>query len=403
MLRRVIGPFGLLMFGLGNILGAGIYVVLGEVAGIAGPWTPVTFLLAMVLIVPTALTYAEFASRLPEAAGPARYVQQGTGSAAVGAFTGLVLVGAGIVSCAVIANGFHGYLAEFLALPRALVLLVLVIALGSLAAWGIDASVRVAAVFTALEVGGLLIVLWSGRDAFRAGPAWAADAATAWQGLPTALALLQGAFLAWYAFVGFEDIVAVSEEVRRPRRTVPFAILGALAFAALAYALVAWVAVNTVAPERLAGTGAPLALVVREARGTEPVVLTLIALVAVINGALVQIVMGSRVLYGMAAHGWLPRTLAVVNPRTGTPLRTTALVVVAVLAVALPFRVLGLTRATNGLLLSVFALVNLALCLEKRRRPTPEGALALPFAVPVLGLLVSLAMLAVAVHEQLPG
>lgn len=396
MLRRVIGPLGLLFFGLGNILGAGIYVVLGEIAGLSGPFTPLAFLLAMVLVAPTALTYAEFASRIPEAAGPARFVHEGTRSPALGAATGLALVGAGIVSSAVIANGFHGYLSEFVALPRSISIPGLLLVLGGLAAWGIEASVGAAVVLTGIEVTGLLIVLWVGRDAFLAAPAWAEAAAGAWEGPSTTLVLFQGAFLAWYAFVGFEDIVSVSEEVRAPERAVPFAILTALAGAALAYALVAWVAVNTVAPNRLGDSDAPLAEVYRQARDAEPVVLSAIALVAVVNGALVQLVMGARVLYGMARNGWLPRALAAVNPRTGTPLRTTALVVAATLALAVPFRVLELTRATNVLLLSVFTLVNLALVREKLRHPAARGAFVVPLAVPVIGLVVSLGILVVA-------
>ena len=158
-LRRSLSPTLLTLYGLGNILGAGIYVLIGKVAATAGVFTPWSFLLASLIAGLSAFSYAELSARYPLSAGEAVYLQEGFGLRQLSCIAGLLIIFAGIVSAAAISRGFVGYFQQFLQLPPALVIGLLVAALGSLAIWGIVESVRVAALFTLAEIAGLLLVV----------------------------------------------------------------------------------------------------------------------------------------------------------------------------------------------------------------------------------------------------
>lgn len=375
-------------YGLGNILGAGIYVLIGKVVASAGVFAPVSFLVASLLAGLTAFTYAELAARFPLSAGEAVYVQEGIGLQSVSALVGLLIIFAGIVSAATILRGFTGYLQVFFPVTETLAIVVLVLLLGGLAAWGISESVSVAALLTLVEIGGLLLIVWVAAPAVSLVQAGTVDYASlldtgVWHGI------LVGGFLAFYAFIGFEDMVNVAEEVKHPRRNLPRAILAALAVAVLLYFLVALVAVASVPIDSLATSTAPLAYVYQYVTGSEPVAITLISMFAVVNGALIQIIMASRVCYGMGRKGWLPVILARVHGVTRTPLAATLLVSTLVLGMALWLPVETLAKATSYLLLMVFSLINLALWRLKRIGPQPEGIINVPRWVPASGVIAS--------------
>ncbi|MCG6952705.1 MAG: APC family permease [Betaproteobacteria bacterium] len=391
-LRRALSLPLITLYGLGSIIGAGIYVLAGKVAGVAGMHAPLAFLLAGLVALFTALSFAELAARYPKSAGEALYVHEGFGWRGLSLTVGLALATAGAVSSATLANGFVGYLHLFVPAPRWLIIGALVLALGLLAAWGVFESVLVATVTTLIEAAGLLLIIGVASPSLAELPARLPELLppmqpALWTGI------LLGAFLAFYAFLGFEDMVTMAEEVREPRRNLPIAILLATGGATLLYMLVALVAVLSVPPAELARSDAPLAVIYERATQTSPWFIGLVGLIAVINGALIQIIMGSRILYGMAREGWLPGALGRVHPRTQTPLATTALMAVAVLLLALWLPLVTLAKATSAILLAVFTLVNLALVRIKRRAPAPEGALALPLWVPVVALILTLAIL----------
>lgn len=391
-LKRSLGLTLLTLYGLGNILGAGIYVLIGKIAGSAGYLTPVAFLLASAAAAFTAMSYAEMAARFPLSAGEAVYLREGFASRRLAAGAGLLIAAAGMVSAAAIARGFAGYLQVFLPVPEMVAVAAIIVALGALAAWGISQSVTVAAAITFVEVGGLLLVLWVGRGALQQLPVRVSDMlpgldAQSWS------AIIVAAFLAFYAFIGFEDMVNVAEEVKQPSRDLPLAIGIALLAATLLYCGVAVVSVLTVAPQRLGESSAPMALVYAEASGEAPRLITLISLLAVVNGALIQIIMASRVLYGMAAQGWMPAWLGRVDPRTHTPVKATALVTVGVLMLAAFVPLVGLAALTSALILVIFAFVNLALTRVKRREPRPAGLKVLPAWIPWVAFLLSVVFL----------
>jgi len=389
-------------YGLGNILGAGIYVLIGKVVAHAGVFAPVSFMVAFLLACLTAFSYAELVARFPLSAGEAVYVQEGIGHAAVAALVGLLIVFAGIVSAATMLRGFAGYLQVFAPVPEALVTVVLVLLLGGLAAWGISQSVAVAALITVIEIAGLLLIVGVAAPAMPLVLPEAADFSPliepgVWQGI------LVGGFLAFYAFIGFEDMVNVAEEVRQPRRNLPRAILGALAVAALLYFMVALVAVRSVPGEALAESEAPLAFVYQSVTGREPVIITIISMFAVINGALIQIIMASRVCYGMGCKGWLPQLFARVHDVTRTPLIATLTVALLVLAMALWLPLESLAKATSYSLLLVFSLINLSLWRLQGRGVQPAGIIRVPRWVPACGGAASAAFLLVQLLFDLGG
>ncbi len=383
----------LTFYGLGTILGAGIYALVGKVAGEAGLLSPAAFLLAAVLASFTALTYAELSTRFPLSAGEAVYVQQAFGRRLLSLVVGLVVVLTGLVSAAAVARSFVGYLGVFVELPAWLTIVALLAALGALAAWGIAESLKAALAFTLVEIAGLLLVVWVARGALGDLPARAGAMVPGldlgeWRSMGLA------AYLAFFAFIGFEDMANVAEEVKEPERTLPWAFPLALGVATLLYLVVSAAAVLAVPAEALAAADAPLARVWESQTGSSPAAISLIALFAVTNGALVQLVMASRVLYGLAAQGWLPRRLARVHPTTRTPLLATATVTGVALLLALTFRLEGLAAATTTIVLVLYAALNAALLRLKRRDPAPPRAFVLPAWVPATGLLVCLAFLA---------
>ncbi len=391
-LRRTLNLPMMVLYGLGTTIGAGIYALIGEIAGVAGYGAPMSFLLASLIAGFTACSFAELAGRYPRAAGAALYVQHGFGSIRLARVVGLLVVLTAIVSSAAIVNAFSGYLQTFIPIDRIWAVTLIVPIVGLLAAWGIAESVLAAALITVIEVGGLLLVVAVGAQAFTTLPEHLADflpgtATAPWAGL------LFGVTLAFYAFIGFEDMVDVAEEVKAARTTLPRAILLTLVITTVIYVLLMVSALITLPPGALHASPAPLATLYETHTGRSPTVIGLIALFAIVNGALIQVIMGARVLYGLASRGQLPAALARVHRRTRTPLLATAIISALVLISALSGRLAGLAALTSELMLIIFALVNLSLWRIKRRDPSPPDSLHFHRAVPMIGFLLSVGFL----------
>ncbi|THH39057.1 amino acid permease [Aliishimia ponticola] len=384
-LKRRIGLGLLTAYGVGVMIGAGIYVLVGAVAGQAGFWAPLSFLLAGLIAAPTALSYAEFSTRLPEAAGEAAYVGQGLSSQTLALVVGLAIVAAGTVSAGAVLRGGVGYLSVVLPWPE----LVLLIGLGCLITLvcivGVLESLALAALFTVIEVAGLGMVIWAGGHATPVAE-YVSPPEVPWS------LVGMGAVLAFFAFIGFEDIVNMAEEVDRPEHTMPRAIVLSLAITSVIYALVAWACVRAVTVSDLAASSSPLALVWERGMGTSSGFLALIAAVAALNGVLAQIVMAARVMFGLGRRNRGLRIFFHAHPRFGTPVLATVLIGAAVIGCAVFLSVLELAELTTTLLLTVFVMVNLALILQKRR--VPEAPFRVPAAVPWAGLLLSAGALA---------
>ncbi|MGI9304898.1 MAG: APC family permease [Gammaproteobacteria bacterium] len=391
-LKRSLGLWLLTLYGLGNILGAGIYVLVGKVVHAAGMYGPIAFLIASLVAAVSAFTYAELSARHPVSAGEAVYVDEAFDWRALSVAMGLLIGLAGMVSAATLSRGFVGYFQVFAALPDWLLITALVAVLAAVAVWGITESVRVAGLFTLVEIGGLLLIIAVAGDSLGDLPArWPELVPPAqmvvWHGV------FLGAFLAFYAFLGFEDMVNVAEEVEKPQRTLPLAIFLALTVSATLYILVVLVAVLTLSPAILGKSEAPLALVYTRATGAAPIAISGISLFAIVNGVLIQIIMVARILYGMSSNGWLPSFLSRVHSRTRTPIIATLLAATITLTLALFFPLVKLAASTSFLLLTVFGVVNLALIRLKLRDPHPRGIKTYPMWVPVAGAVSSLALL----------
>ena len=383
----------LLLYGVGNILGAGIYVLVGQVAATAGYQAPLAFLLAAAVAAFSALSYVELSSRYPLSAGEAVYVHQGFDRRWLSLTVGLLVCASGIISAATLSKGFLGYLHLFIQIPEPLAIILLLGILGGIAFIGITESVLVAALFTLLEAGGLIAVIWVARDALGTLPAHLPDLLPAWEAGPW-MGIFAGAFLSFFAFIGFEDMVNVAEEVRKPRRTLPAAIVLALVICTVLYAAIATVSVLAVPPEELAASAAPLATVYQQASGREPLFIGLIGMFAIVNGILIQVIMVSRILYGMSDRGWLPALLSTVHPTFRTPTWATLLVVVIISALGILLPFIALAAFTSFVVLLVFALSNAALIAIKRKTPEAPDAVRVPRWVPFVGLTTALLLAA---------
>lgn len=383
-LKRGISLPMLVFYGLGNILGAGIYVLIGEVSAAAGAYVPLAFLLSAIIVSFTAFTYAELSARFPESSGEAIYIYNGFGRQGLATLIGLLICGSGIVSAATISHGFAGYLMHFIQAPDYLLIIALFAVLGLLAIWGISESITVASLFTLLEIAGLVYIIYLARDHL-----FVLDGH--WSGalMPTDSKSMSGAFigafLAFYAYLGFEDMVNVAEEVKDPARNMPRAIFISLIVSSLIYILVAAAASFTVPTELLAGSAAPLAEVYTHLTGKAPTIISIIGIFAVVNGALIQIIMASRIIYGMSNRQWLPAIFSNIHPKTQTPIAATILVVFLMLTLALFFEMVTLASITSAMVLSVFALVNWALIRIKKHSPKADGVKTYPNWVPYAG------------------
>jgi len=385
-LRRAVGTPLLYFFILGDILGAGVYVLVGEVAAESGGavWLPLVVALGLAAL--TAASYAELATRYPRAGGSAHYATEAFGRAA-GSVVGFCMLAAGVVSVAALARAFAGdYLRELVSAPVLPVVVVFLAALAALNIRGVRESLGANAVATAVEVGGLLLIVGLGLWVVLRGdgdPGQLAEVGTPENGVVGAT--LAGAVLAFYSFVGFETSVNLAEEVRDPRRSYPRALFGALLTAGVVYLLVGLVAGAAVPTDVLAGSDGPLLEVVRAAGAVPPWLFAAVALVAVANGALLTGIMSSRLAYGMSRDGLLPPALSRVLPGRRTPW-------VAVLATSALSLLLALTGGVSALaetlvllLLVVFTATNAAV-LALRRRPDDTPHFRVWTAVPSLGL-----------------
>lgn len=385
-LKRSIGwkVFGL--YGLGNILGAGIYVLVGEVAAIAGNGLLWSFLIAGVVATFTAITYSALAAKYPVSAGAAVYTERAFGSKQLSTLIGLALAFTGIVSASALLNGFDRYFQQLISMtalsgriPSQLVIVVLLGILTLIAVRGIKESAIFAVILTTIEATGLLLII--GFAGVNGNLSTSFNTSVSSLATIEPMAILLGSFLAFYAFIGFEDMVNIAEEVKTPKKNVQKGMLGALIGATILYALTAIAALAVLTTNELAGSQAPLASVFKAASGSSVPVITVIGLFAVTNGVLAQIIMSSRVLYGLSREGWLPSSLGRISPKTRTPSAATAVAVSAIAIGALILPLATLAKMTSFVLLLIFSVVQVAAMKLRFKK-----SLALHWFVPIAGL-----------------
>ena len=389
-LKRVLGPWLLTAYGVGVTIGAGIYVLIGAVAAAASLYAPLSFLVAGFVALFTALSYAELSVRFPFAAGEAVYAEEAFRRKALAPVIGLLVLCAGIVAAGTITLGASGYLHALTGLPGPVGAAIILVSLTVLAAIGIEQSALVAGLITVLEVGGLLLVC---ALALAADPGAHVNSTPPLEASVIAKGVIAGAALSFFAFIGFEDMVNVAEELKAPEKTLPRAILLTLAISGALYLLVSFVAVRAIAPAELAASSAPLVLVAERSGALGGRIIGAIAVIAALNGVLVQIIKGARVIYGLARRGHVPAQLGAVHALTRTPIRATVLFSLVVGALAVSFPLAHLAATATQILLTIFLVMNVALIAIKRRGGKARPAFEVPLAVPVTGALTALALL----------
>lgn len=394
-LSRALGVASLTFYGVGIILGAGIYSVLGAAAGRVGAALWISFVLSSAIALLTALSYAELATMLPHASAEFSYLRRAFPRApAFALVVGLLVALSGAATAATVAIAFGGYLQAFGPVPVMLAAAGLLAAALALNVIGVKESSWVNIAFTAIEAGGLVLFIALGATSEGFGAALAEAPSSA---------VLPGAALVFFSFLGFENVANLAEEAKQPQRDLPRAILASLAIASLLYVGVAVAAVALLPPEQLSATQAPLADAARSHSPRLAGVLGGIALFATANTALVSMLVASRVVFGIAREGDLPRALAALLPRRKTPW-VALLSVAAVSGVLLPFGTVAVVASLSSFAaLLAFASVNAALIALRRREPERERRFRVPgevAGVPLLPALGAIATLAIATQLE---
>jgi len=396
-LQRNIGLFALTLYGLGDILGSGIYGLIGHAAGELGNFVWLAFLVSFAVALMTGLCYAALGSRYPRAAGSSFIIWKAFGNPFLAFVAGLATIASGLTSMAAAANIFAGYFGGLFAMvPLWAGVVGFCFILSGIVFAGIRESMMVNILFTFIESAGLLLVIAAGLPYL--GQVDLLDV----QSIPNGASLtpsliLTGAVLTFYSFIGFEDVLNVSEEVIEPKRTVPLGLVMALLIASGIYMLVAVVAVSVVPALKLGSSNEPLVEVIRVAWPWFPAkIFNVIALCAVFNTALLNYVMVSRLMYGLGRLGLLPPVVSKVHKTTKTPYVAIAVTLSGLLVLALIGDIGSLARATSLFVLIVFMCMNAGLFLfqwrEKGERTDPHHW-RLPQIVPVLGVIGAIVMM----------
>ena len=373
-LHRRVGLLGASASGVAIVLGAGIYVLVGEAAGIAGNGAWIAFAIGALLAAGTGLSYAELTATLPEAGAAAAYADEAFGRR-VAFVTGWMDVAVNAIGAPAVAIGFGHYVHALTGVHPTLAALLLLLLCSVVVLAGVAQTVGLGALFGAIELSGLLVVIAVGL------PHLGAVDLTAVHG--DGAGLLGAAALVFFAYEGFEEIATLAEEVHEPHRNIPRALLLAIALTTVVYVLVAAVAVSVVPWDELAASGAPLATVVeREAGSGAATAVALVALFATANTVLLLLATGPRAMYGMANRGLLPPMLAHVWSRRGTPWVAILLVTVVACGFALTGDIGFIAEVTNFAVFTLFVVVNGSLI---RLRMTQPGR-ARPFRLrPAIG------------------
>ena len=403
-LHRNVGLLALTLYGVGDILGAGIYGLIGKAAGQMGNSVWLAFLASMVAAGLTGLSYASLGSRYPKAGGAAYITHRAYNKAWLAYGVGLVVLASGLTSMATATRVFSGYFQGLIGgqVSLSLIMIGFALALALVVFWGIRESMWVNALCTVIELSGLAIVIFFGLKFIGAVNYFDATTIANPSGELGPSLILTGAVLTFYSFVGFEDILNIAEEIKNPQRTLPLGLILAVSISSVIYMLVSVIAVSVIPSGVLANSKEPLVDVVRTAAPWFPAsVYSIIAMFAVSNTALLNFVMGSRLVYGMANQGLLPKPLGKIHPKRKTPYVAAAVLLIILLGLALSGDISSLAKSTSVLLLSCFMLVNAALVVLKRRKDEPAGAFEVPTIVPLLGASVCGCMLLFAQGPEL--
>ena len=392
-LKRELGLLEVTLSGVGIILGAGVYVLIGQAAGLTGNAIWLAFIFSAIMALLTGLSYAELSSMFPKSGAEYDYVANAFNSRLAFVIGWLVFL-SGVLAAATVALGFAGYFAALTSVPLLISAIVLIIVLTALLAYGVKETARVAVIATVIEVAGLVIIIAIGLPHLGSVNYW--EMPQGYSGLFAASALI------FFAYQGFESIVKFSEETKKPETTVPKALLLALVISVILYVLVALSVVSVMGWQQLAVSNAPFADIVSGTLGPDAaVIITIVALFATANTALMAMYASSRILYGMAGSSSLTARLAWVHPAQRTP--WIAIIICGVLSVMLIFAgdITFIANVTNFTLFITFIAINAAVIALRYHSPHTPRAFRIPYSIgrlpmiPVAGIVFCIFLLAV--------
>lgn len=392
-LKRTLGFWALTAYGVGDILGAGIYALMGKVAGTAGHYSWLAFLISLIVAAITAFSYSELVTRFPQSGGESFYCEKGFNRKGIAIVTGWLVFCAGTFSLAAISRAFSGYLQGILpGIPTWLLITGFILLLGLINFRGIRESSTANILCTIIESFGLIFVITVGIILLSGKTSQISMPAPGIQAVPWGK-VFSGAALAFFAFIGFQDMVNIAEEVKEPEKNFPRAIITALSVTGIIYIVISVVATLAVPPEILTTSSAPLLEVVRALHGSSlDWIFTMVAVFAVANTGLLNFIMTSRLIFGMSRQKLLPQWLDAVHPRRQTPHHAIMAVLVAALILALTGTISYLAGTTSVLLLVVYVAVNTALLIIKIRDKN-KASFNVPLIVPIMGTLTSLILI----------
>jgi len=370
-LKRRISLFGVTVYGIGNVLGAGIYALIGEVVGITGNFSWLAFIIASVTGALTGLSYAELSSMYPKSAAEFVYTEEAFKIRVLSFLLGWIIIFSGILSAATVALGFAGYLANLIGIPSIILVVIfaaiLIVILSLINFIGIRASTWTNIIFTLIEASGLILIIIIGIPFLGTVNYFVLPLGGSFGAVFSAVALI------FFAYIGFEDIANIAEEVKEPTRNLPRAIIYSIIITTVLYCLTAISIVSILPFEDIASSSAPLSDVASEILGpVGGIIMSFIALFATANTVLIMMIVTSRMMYGMARDNALPKGLSKVSLKFKTP--ALAVLVTMILTLIPPF--LGdisiIANATVFGVLITFFLVNLSLIVLRKKKPELE-------------------------------
>ncbi|AKB18264.1 MULTISPECIES: APC family permease [unclassified Methanosarcina] len=383
-LKKELSLLEITLVGIGNILGAGIYVLMGKAAGLAGNMVWFSFLFAGVAASLSALSYMELSSMYPRAGAEYEFAKRAFGER-MGLFVGLLVVYFVILTSSAVALGFGRYFSNLFGGGSLLGAVGLFIVLSLIMVYGIKESARLAGIITLIELSGLLIIIYVGIPYL---------GTVNYFESPNLSGVFEASALIFFAFLGFEDIVRLSQETKDAEKTTPRALLIAISFTVLIYICVAVSAVSVLDFQVLGHSDVPLADVAAVALGDKAfVLLSWIALFSTMNTVLVVMLGGSRIVYGMARAGSLPGSFSRIHSRYQTP--WAAIFGVAALSILFVlFRdIATVANISNFMIFIVFFMVNLSLIKLRYSDPERQRPFKVPFSIGRFPLLPSLGAL----------
>jgi APA family basic amino acid/polyamine antiporter len=392
-LKRGMGLFHLTMYGVGLILGAGIYVLIGEAAGLAGDSVWIAFVLGSVVALFAGLSYAELSSIFPKAAAEYTFIKNAFKNNFFAFIIGWLTAITSMIMAATVALGFGGYFSEFLNIPITISAIVLIGILSIVNFIGIRESSWANTIFTIIEVSGLILVIIIGFTISEPEPVNYFESPTGFTGIIIAFVLI------FFAFIGFEDMANVAEEVRNPKKVIPRAIILSVMISGIIYVLVSLAVVRVINWEDLSLSAAPLADVAKRGLGVQGhIVFSGIALFAITNTVLITLVAGSRMIYGMAREKSFPNILAKVHSKTKTPW----MAIIVIMLISIGFSFIGdiviVANITVFAVVITFAAVNLTVIVLRYTEPNIERKFRVPINIgkfpilPMFGLGISIYM-----------